>query len=67
MTNSKLLREIINAKGYKYGYVARMLGITPNGLRKKIENDTEFKASEIKRMSAILGLSADERDIIFFT
>ena len=65
MTDSKKLREAVAAKGLKYNYLADNLGITPYGLQKKIENDTEFKAGEVKKLSDLLGLSNRERDAIF--
>ena len=33
---------------------------------KKIQNESEFKASEIAALTDFLGLSAKERDAIFF-
>lgn len=66
MTDTKKLKERIQNKGLKYGYVASYLGITPYGLRKKIENDTEFKASEIKKLYELLDISEKERTKIFF-
>lgn len=50
----------------KYRFVAETLGITPYGLQKKIENVTEFKASEISKLSKLLKLSAAEMTEIFF-
>lgn len=67
MTDTKALRAAIEAKGLKYKAVAAVLGLTPYGLCKKIENNTEFKASEIDKLSNLLGLSPKERDKIFFT
>ena len=47
MTNSKLLREIIDEKGYKLKYIAEKLGLSPYGLQLKIDNKQEFKTSEV--------------------
>lgn len=66
MTDTKRLRDAIDSKGYKYQFVASELGISRYGLQKKIENDTEFKASEIKRLSTLLGLTLHEQSKIFF-
>lgn len=66
MTNSKLLREWIETKGYKLKSVAAKLGITPYALQKKIENKSEFKASEIAAFVNELGMSVKDRDHIFF-
>ena len=46
--------------------LAAALGLTPYGLQKKINNQTEFKASEILTLSEVLHLSEKERNAIFF-
>lgn len=66
MTDSELLRAAIRSSGYKMSYLAEKLGITPQGLYKKIGNQSEFKASEILILTQILGLSHRERESIFF-
>ena len=66
MTNTKLLREKIDASGLKLNYIASQLWISPKALTMKIENQTQFKAAEIKRLSEILGIeTAEEREQIF--
>ena len=66
MTDTSALRNRIQDNGLKYYYVARILGITPYGLQKKIENVTEFKANEIEMLSNLLHLTTVERMAIFF-
>lgn len=66
MTNSLMLRQWIFGKGLKLKYVAERLGITPYALQKKIDNKSEFKASEIATFVAKLGMTPSERDHIFF-
>ena len=66
MVDLKLLNEMINDSGLKVKYVAQGLGITYYGLLKKLKGETEFKASEISKLSSILGMSAEKRDEIFF-
>lgn len=66
MTNTKLFRQKVESRGLKYRFLAELLGITPYGLQKKIDNKTEFKASEIVTLSEALDLSAEERNAIFF-
>lgn len=66
MTDTRLLRNVIGLNGLKYKYLADELGITAYSLQKKLENDNEFKASEIKRLAEILDLSLKEKDKIFF-
>ena len=54
MTDSTLLNEEIVNSGITITAIARKLGITREGLYKKINNETEFKASEILSMQKIL-------------
>lgn len=65
MADTIQLRQVINQKGLKYQFIACKLGITPYGLQRKIENKTEFKASEISKMAEILELENKQRDDIF--
>ncbi len=66
MTNTNLLRKKIDDSGYKLRYVAKRLGITYQGFLKKINNETEFKASEIVILKDLLNLTDDELQQIFF-
>lgn len=66
MTNTYALRKAIESAGFKYKYIAEQLGLSSYGLQKKIDNKTEFKASEIEKISNILSLSIDKRMSIFF-
>lgn len=66
MTNTKLLRDKIGSSGLKIGYIAEQINITYQGFLNKLNNETEFKASEIKMLQSILGLTNKERDAIFF-
>lgn len=67
MIDTNLLREIIDRSGYKLKYIAEQLGITYYGLLKKINNETEFKASEINILYNLLSMTEAEREAIFFT
>ena len=66
MTDTAALRDTIKNSGLKYNFIASKLGLSTMGLLKKVENETEFKASEIKKLSELLRLTSDERDRIFF-
>lgn len=66
LTNSSELRDAIISAGFKYGYLAQALGITSYSLQKKIDNITEFKASEIKKLCELLCLDGERKDSIFF-
>lgn len=66
MTNTSLLRKMIDNSGYKLRFIASKLGITYQGFLRKINNETEFKASEIQGLKELLNLTDKERDEIFF-
>lgn len=66
MTDTARLRTLIEEKGLKLKYIAQALGISSYTLSMKIENDREFKVSEVDALSNLLGLSLIEKDEIFF-
>jgi DNA-binding Xre family transcriptional regulator len=66
MTDSTALREIIAKKGIKLKALASTLGITQYQFTKKIDNISEFKASEIYKLRKALALSIKEVNKIFF-
>lgn len=43
-----------------------IMGLTPYALQMKIDNETEFKASEIDTLANTLGMDMQQRDSIFF-
>ena len=66
MTNTKLLKQKINDSGYKLSFLAKKIGITTYTLLKKIKNETEFKATEIKILGELLKINQEETMKIFF-
>lgn len=67
MTNTELLKDIINKSGLKYGFIAKEIGLSRYGLKKKIENESSFKADEIQKLCNVLHIeSYEEREKIFF-
>ena len=66
MTDTELLREKIENSGYKLQFIAKSLGLTYQGLLNKINNRSEFRASEIQALYDLLGLTEKERVAIFF-
>lgn len=66
MTDKMLLRAKIEESGYRLKFIAKKLGITYAGLLKKINNETEFKASEIQKLANMLKLDLKEKEEIFF-
>ena len=67
MTNSTELELQIKRLKLSKKYIAKQLGITEMSLFNKIGNVTEFKASEIVTLTKVLQLSAEQRDLIFFS
>lgn len=67
MTDTEKLRELILKSGMKYSYIAEQIGISRYSLQKKIENNNEFKAGEIKKICKLLKInSLEEKEKIFF-
>lgn len=67
MTNTILLEETIKKSGYKKSYIAKAIGLSSYGLAKKINNENEFKTSEVNALCALLGIDTlEEKDAIFF-
>lgn len=67
MTNSKLLRELIESKGLKLKYVAEKLGLSPYGFQLKLDNKREFKTGEVAMLCEILEInSLKKKEEIFF-
>ena len=67
MTNTELLNQKIELSGYKRSFIAKRLGLSAYGLAKKIQNETEFKASEINALCVLLNIvSPEEKEAIFF-
>ena len=66
MTHSAKLKAKIVENGLLQEQVAMQLGMTSATFNYKVNNKTEFKASEIKKLAEILHLTADEVMAIFF-
>lgn len=68
MTNTELLNKKIEESGYKRNYIAKAIGLkSAYGLSKKINNETEFKATEINALCELLKIdSLEEKERIFF-
>lgn len=66
MTDTRLLSQVINDSGITITALAKKLGITRESFYKKMNNETEFKASEIISLQNILSLTNQIRDNIFF-
>lgn len=66
MTNTSLLEQYIEKSGYKKSFIAKKLGITSYAFTLKINNKSEFKASEITILCKLLKIGVKDREAIFF-
>lgn len=66
MVNTSKLKAKIVEKGLLQEAVAMQLGMTSATFNYKVNNKTEFRASEIKKLSEILQLTMAEVFAIFF-
>ena len=66
MTNTELLRKKIDESGYKLRFIAKQVGITYQGLMNKINNETDFRATEIQTLCDLLKIDMQEKEEIFF-
>lgn len=60
MTDSEALNKVIENSGLKLTFIARALKLSREGFYKKLNNQTEFKASEIVKMQEILNLKVEK-------
>ena len=64
--NCPELRASIARAGITNRKAAETLGLSEQAFYNKIQGETEFKGSEIKRLANLLGLSLDDVNAIFF-
>lgn len=66
MVNTKALKLKISKSNKTIVGISNELGISREGFYKKLNGETEFKASEIVKLSKALKMNNNERDLIFF-
>ena len=67
MTNSELLKKIIEESGLKVGFIADFVGISRQLLWKKINNLTPFNQYEIDKMCDVLKITGlRQKEAVFF-
>ena len=67
MTDTVRLKEEIKRSGLKKGWIALELGLSSYGFHRKINNESEFKAGEIKSLCQLLKItSLKKKEGIFF-
>lgn len=67
MTDTELLLTCIKDCGSSVTSLAKQLNLSRQGLWKKINNKSEFKQTEIQKVTNILSLDAEKERLIFFT
>ena len=67
MTNTSLLERYIEQSGYKRSFIARQIGLkSAYGFSRKVNNESEFKATEIGILCNLLKINARDKEAIFF-
>lgn len=67
MTNTEMLKEVIDKSGLKVGFIAEFVGISRQSLWNKINNQSSFNQYEIEKMCDILKItSLKQKEAIFF-
>ena len=66
MVNTKMLQDEMRNHGYTIDKLALEIGKSRTGLFNKIHNKTEFRLSEIDKISRVLKINKAERNRIFF-
>ena len=66
MTNTSLLEQYLEKSGYKKAYIAHQIGLTAYGFARKVNNESEFKASEMVILCKLLKINAKDKEAIFF-
>lgn len=66
MTDGLLFKDLIKSKKITLEEVAAVIGITRQGLEKKLTNRSEFKVSELVKLCEFLALTEEQKQKIFF-
>ena len=65
MTNTKELQKVIDESGLSITEIAAALGMSVPTFISRKKGESEFKASEIVKVTALFGLTKNRRDLIF--
>ena len=66
MTNTEELKRKIEASGLKISFIANKCGMTRATFYNRMNGEKDFTASEILTLRALLDLTRDEVEAIFF-
>lgn len=67
MTNTALLNDKIEQSGYRRRFIAAEINLSYQAFLNKVNNESEFKISEVKGLCSLLKISKTEREQIFFS
>lgn len=65
MTDSKKLKELLKNRGVSFAFVAKKIGMTRQGLSKKFEDGSDFKAYQMIIIKDLLRMTDEEARDIF--
>lgn len=65
MVNYALLRQTIDNRGVKVSHLAKVLDVTPQAMRKKLNGTIQFKVDELPVMANALFLAEEDIVAIF--
>lgn len=66
MFDRNKFRGRVVAEGYTLAEIAAEIGMNPATLYRKMSGESDFTREEIQKLRALLHLTADETDVIFF-
>jgi len=62
----QILKSRIAREGFSQEKMAHKMGLTRNGLIKKLTGESEFWVDEVALLTELLNLTKEEEDTIFF-
>lgn len=62
----QILKSRIAREGFSQEEMAHKMGLTRNGLIKKLIGESEFWVDEVALLTELLNLTKEEEDLIFF-
>lgn len=66
MTDTKRLKAALVLNGITAGELANKIGMSRQSFSYKLNNQREFRLKEIAAIAAVLNLSLEDKDAIFF-
>lgn len=66
MADIKRINDIISSKGLKKSFIAEQIGVSINGITRKLDGRSEFKAGEIVELCRVLGITDPREKVDIF-